>query len=140
MFDIRRGAIAVFVTLVGCATVHSSMMTSANKLGSSAYAFVGDAGRQFPHATEFAWQVQHFLQTVDRAGDRQVILAYEQLWDAYHALREEVEHSGSQHAQVDFKPVTQAFTHVARDIHWYADADSSIYARGGFQHDPYYDP
>ena len=139
MIDIRLSAIALLVSLVGCATVRSSMMTSANKLGSSATAFVGDAGRQFPHAAEFAFQAHDFLETVDRAGDRQVILAYGQLWDAYQALREEVERSGSQQAQGDFKTVTQAFTYVARNIRGYADADSALYARGGFQHDPYYD-
>jgi len=139
MIDIRLSAIALLVSLVGCATVRSSMMTSANQLGSSATAFVGDAGRQFPHAAEFAFQAHDFLETVDRAGDRQVILAYGQLWDAYQALREEVERSGSQQAQGDFKTVTQAFTYVARNIRGYADADSALYARGGFQHDPYYD-
>lgn len=115
-------------------------MTSADKLELSANAFVGDAGRQFPRAAGFAWQAHHFLETVDRAGDRQVILAYGQLWNEYQALREEVERSSSQPAQVDFKTVTQAFTHLARDIRGFADADNSLYARGGFQHDPYYDP
>jgi hypothetical protein len=127
-------------TLVGCATVQSSMMRSADNLGSSANAFAGDAGRPFPHAAEFASQARYFLETVDRAGDREVISAYERLWDAYHALRDEVERSGSRRAEAGFKSVTQEFTYVARDIRGYADADSSIYARGGFQHDPYYDP
>jgi len=55
-------------------------------------------------------------------------------------LQDEVEHSGSRRAEVDFEPVTQAFTYVARGMRRYADADTSVYARGGFQHDPYYDP
>jgi hypothetical protein len=33
-----------------------------------------------------------------------------------------------------------ALNHVALDIRGYADADGSVYARGGFPHDPYYDP
>jgi hypothetical protein len=140
MTDLRSSIILVLMTLVGCATVHSSMMRSANNLGSSADAFADEAGRHFPHAVEFARQAHYFLETLDRAGDREVISAYEGLWDAYHALRDEVARSSSPGAEVDFKPVTQAFTYVARDIRGYADADSAIYARGGFQHDPYYDP
>jgi hypothetical protein len=38
------------------------------------------------------------------------------------------------------KPVTRAFRDVVRGISGYADADSALYARGGYQHDPYYDP
>lgn len=140
MFDIRSSIILVLMTLVGCATVHSSIMRSADNLGSSASAFAVDAGRDFPRAAEFSNQAGYFLETVDRASDREVISAYERLWAAYHALRYEVEHSGNQRAEADFKPVTQAFTHVARDMRGYADADGSLYARGGFQHDPYYDP
>lgn len=140
MIAIRGSIVPVLITLVGCATVHGSMMRSADNLGSSANAFAGEASRDFPHAAEFASLANYFLATVDRAGDREVISAYEGLWNAYHALRYEVERSGSRQAQVDFKPVTEAFTYVARDIRGYADADGSIYARGGFQHDPYYDP
>jgi hypothetical protein len=140
MIDIRSSIIPVIMTLVGCVTVHSSMMRSANNLELSANAFAVDEGHHFPHATEFASRAHYFLETVDHAGDREVISAYEHLWDAYHALRDEVERSGSQRAEFDFKSLTQAFTYVARDIRGYADADSSIYARGGFQHDPYYDP
>ena len=56
------------------------------------------------------------LDQVDRAGDRDVILAYEQLWRSYQALRYEVERSDSRQAQVDLMPATQAFRDVVRDI------------------------
>jgi hypothetical protein len=140
MIDMRRNVISVLLALAGCATTHSTMMRSANDLERSVDAFVSDAGRDFPDAREFANQAHDFLETADRAGDREIISAYEHLWDAYHALRHEVERSGSRRAQVDFKPVTQAFIYVVRDIRGYANADSSVYARGGFQHDQYYDP
>jgi hypothetical protein len=140
MINIRRCVMPVLVALAGCATTHSTMMRSADDLERSADAFAGGAGRHFPDAREFADQAHHFLETVDRAGDREVIRVYEHLWDAYAALRHDVERSGSRPAQVDFKPVTRAFIYVVRDIRGYADADSSVYARGGFQHDQYYDP
>jgi len=140
MIYLRSSVVLLVMTVAGCATVHSSMMKSADNLRSSASAFAGDAGRDFPRAVEFASETHYFLAAVDHAGDREVISAYERLWDEYHALREDVERSNSQEAKVDFKHVTQAFTSMARDVRGYSDADGSIYARGGFQHDPYYDP
>jgi isopenicillin N synthase-like dioxygenase len=130
----------VLVTLASCATTHSNMMTSADTLEHSADAFAGDTRGYFRHAREFAEQAHDFRETIDRAGDREVILAYEQLWRNYQALRHEVERSDSEQVQADWKSVTRAFRDVVRDISGYADADSALYARGGFQHDPYYDP
>ena len=130
----------VLLTLGSCATTHNNMMTSAGRLERSADAFAGYTRGDFPDAREFADQAHDFRETVDRAGDREVILAYEQLWRSYQALRHEVERSDSRQAQVDLKSVTRAFRDVVRDISGYADADSALYARGGYQHDPYYDP
>jgi hypothetical protein len=130
----------VLVALASCATTHSNMMASVGRLERSADAFASDTRGYFRHAPEFADQAHDFRETVDRAGDREVILAYEQLWRTYQALRHEVERSDSRQAQVDLKPVTRAFRDVVRDISGYADADSALYARGGYQHDPYYDP
>ena len=140
MIDIRHSTLALLATFVGCATMHSGMMRSADTLGSTTSAFVAVAGDNLPHAAEFAGQAHYFVEAVDGAGDRQVISAYERLWNDYQALREDVRRSGSQQTRDDFKPVAKAFASVARDIRWYADADSALYARGGFQHDPYYDP
>jgi uncharacterized protein YifE (UPF0438 family) len=140
MTYLRTGVVLLVMAVLGCATVHSRMMKSADTLGSSANAFAGDAGRDLPHVVEFASETRSFLATVDQASDREVISAYERLWDKYQALREEVERSHSPDAHVDFKAVSQAFTDVVHDVRGYSDADGSIYARGGFQHDPYYDP
>jgi PHD/YefM family antitoxin component YafN of YafNO toxin-antitoxin module len=140
MIYLRSSVVLACMLVVGCASVHSRILKSADTLESSASTFVGQAGRDFPHAVDFARETHAFLATVDHAGDSAVLLAYEHVWDEYHALREEVERSNSPAASVDFKPVTQAFSSVARDVHGYSDADASIYARGGFQHDPYYDP
>lgn len=128
------------VALVGCATAHSDMMMSANNLRNNASTFLGNSGNQFPHASQFAGQVDSFLETVQSAGDREVILAYDRLWDLYTVVRIEVARSGSRQAEIEFTPVTQAFSHVAHDMQGYANADPVVYARGGFQHDPYYDP
>ncbi|HEV7445414.1 MAG TPA: hypothetical protein VGO18_22655, partial [Steroidobacteraceae bacterium] len=110
------------------------------RLERSADAFAGYTRGDFPDAREFADQAHDFRETVDRAGDREVILAYEQLWRTYQALRHEVERSDSRQAQVDLKSVTSAFRDVVRAMSGYADADGALYARGGYQHDPYYDP
>jgi hypothetical protein len=116
------------------------MMISAGRLERIADAFANDARGYFRDAPEFADQSHDFRETVGRAGDRDVILAYEQLWRTYQALRQEVERSDSRQAEVDLKPVTRAFRDVVRDMRGYVDADSALYARGGYQHDPYYDP
>ncbi len=128
------------VTLVGCVTANSDMMRSANNLRSNASTFVGNPGNQFPHASQFAGQADSFLEKVQSAGDREVILAYDRLWDMYKVLRAEVASSGSRQAEIEFKPVTQAFSYIVLDMQAYANADAVVYARGGFQHDPYYDP
>jgi hypothetical protein len=131
----------ILVVLASCATTHSkNMMISAGRLERIADAFSSDARGYFRDAPEFADQAHDFRETVDRAGDRDVILAYERLWRTYHSLRQEVERSDSRQAEVDLKPVTRAFRDVVRDISGYVDADSALYARGGYQHDPYYDP
>ena len=144
MIVVRSGVIVtsalVLVTLGSCATTHSNMVTSAGTLERSADAFASDTRGIFRNAREFADQAHAFGETVDRAGDREVILAYEQLWRRYQALRYEVERSDSPQAQADLKSVTWAFRDVVRNISGYADADSAVYARGGYQHDPYYDP
>lgn len=127
----------VLVALAGCAT-NSNMAASAGRLERSADAFARDTRGYFQDAPEFAGEAHDFRETVERAGDREIILAYEQLWRSYQVLRNEVGHSD--HRQADLNPVRQAFRDVVRDITWYADADTALYARGGFQHDPYYDP
>jgi hypothetical protein len=130
----------VLLTLASCATTRTQMMTSAGRLERRADAFASDTRGYFRDAPEFADQAHDFRETVDRAGDRDVILAYEQLWRTYQVLRHEVERSDSPQARVDLKSVTEAFRDVVRDIRGYADADSALYARGGYQHDPYYEP
>jgi hypothetical protein len=128
----------VLVALASCATTQSNMMTSVGRLERSVDAFDTDTHGYFRNAAEFADQAHDFRTTVDRAGDREVIVAYERLWRGYQALRQEVQGSDSPQAQVALKPVTQAFRGVVRGVSGYAD--SAVYARGGYQHDPYYDP
>ena len=132
--------VGLAVTLVGCVTAHSDMIRSVNNLQRNASTFVGNPGNQFPHASQFVGQADSFLETVQSAGDREVILAYDRLWDMYHVLRAEVARSGSRQAEIEFKPLTQAFSYIVLDMQGYANADAVVYARGGFQHDPYYDP
>jgi hypothetical protein len=128
----------VLVALASCATTQSNMMASVDRLERSADEFDTDTHGYFRNAAEFADQAHDFRATVDRAGDREVIVAYERLWRSYQALRQEVQGSDSPQAQVALKPVTQAFRGVVRGVSGYAD--SAVYARGGYQHDPYYDP
>jgi hypothetical protein len=130
----------VLVALAGCATTRSNTLTAAGRLQQSADAFDSDTRGEFPDSAAFADQAHYFRQTVDQAGDREVISVYEELWRRYHALRDEVNHSDSREARVALKPVTRAFRTVVTDMQGFADADPALLARGGFQFDPYYDP
>jgi hypothetical protein len=114
------------------------MVTSAGKLERSADAFANDSGGYFRAAPEFADKVRDFREAVERSGDREVILNYEKLWRSYQALRREVERSDIPQLRVDFESVTSAFHNVVGYLNGYAD--NAVYARGGYQHDPYYDP
>lgn len=129
------------VTLAACVATNSdNMKKSAARLERGADAFARNTRGQFRDAPEFADHARDFRETLDHAGDREVVLAYEQLWRSYQSLRHEVKRSDSQQAQSDLQPVTEAFRDVVRRISGYADADNALYARGGYQHDPYYDP
>jgi hypothetical protein len=140
-------AALVLGVLAGCATTHVPMMTSADRLERNAEAFANVTAHEsavtdpttgyLSDARGFAHQAHDFRETVeDRAGDREVTLAFEHLWHSYHALRDEVDRSDSRQAQVGLKPVTQAFLRVEHEMAGYAD--SALYARGGYRYDPYY--
>jgi hypothetical protein len=139
----------VLVPLASCGTTHGRMIRAADRLERNADAFDSDtryepdptysASGYFRDAREFIEEAHDFRQTVDSAGDQGVIFAYEHLWRSYHALRDEVDRLHSRQARADLKPVTEAFVDVQRIVkNAYSYADSTVYASGGYQFDPYY--
>lgn len=138
----------VLVPLGSCATTQDRMIRAADRLARTAEAFDSNTREldpthsgtgYFGGAREFVEQAHDFRQTVDTAGDQEVILAFEQLWRSYHALRDEVDRLRSRQARAGLNSVTEAFVDVQRIVkNGYSYADSALYASGGYQFDPYY--
>jgi hypothetical protein len=124
----------VLMALGGCATTHGNLTSSADRLERSADALnrdVRDEPASYSRDTrELADRAHDFRRMVEdrRTDDRDVKASFEQLSRSYHAVRDEVDHSDSRQAQVDFKPVTEAYLDVEREMGGYPD--SHRYARG----------
>jgi hypothetical protein len=136
------------VLVAGCETTHTRTARAADKLEQRIDAFAAGAcdqssaacfSQQLAAAHWFADQVQEFRETCENGGDQEVVFTFQRLWRSYHALRDEVYRLRDRQIQVDFKPVTQAFVDVQRDVkNGYSYAYPTLYASGGYVLDPYY--
>jgi hypothetical protein len=135
--------------LAGCTTTQTRTVTAAESLERSAEAFAAgtcyepsagcSTNRYLPAARAFADQAKRFGQTLQRAGDQEVVLAFERLWRSYHTLRDEVDRSPDRQARSELKSVTRTFIDVQRQVkNAYSYADPTVYASGGYTLDPYY--
>jgi hypothetical protein len=112
------------LALSGCVTTGGSLTSSAERLERNADALQDDArddrvsSAYSRDAQEFAAEARDFRQTVEdrRADDDDVEEAFRDLSRHYHALRDEVERSDSRDAELDFKPVTEAYLDVERSM------------------------
>ena len=153
MARMRGLVIATFgllcLALAGCATVHERILNAGDRLERNTNALASrasdDAGATDPvggysrAAREFANEAGNFRRVADVAGDRDVVLAFEELWRRYQTLRQEINRNQSPRAQADFRPVTEAFVEVQRVVrNGYSYADTALYARGGYYFDPFY--
>jgi DnaJ-class molecular chaperone with C-terminal Zn finger domain len=137
MFSKRFGlTIASFaaVGLAGCVTTHGNLESSAERLERSAVELQSDARNDsssgyYRDAQEFAAEARDFNRTLeDRRADREDVQdAFRDLSGRYHALRDEVERSRDREAELDFKPVTEAYLDVEREMRRVGDRDR--YAR-----------
>ena len=126
MFSKRIGlTIASFaaVGLAGCVTTHGSLENNAQRLERSAVELQADArndgsNNYYRDAQEFAVEARDFRRTLEdrRADDDDVEDAFRDLSSRYHALRDEVERSRDRDAELDFKPVTEAYLDVEREM------------------------
>lgn len=126
MFSKRIGlTIATFaaVGLAGCATTHGSLENNAERLERSAAELQADArddgsSGYYRDAQEFATEARDFRRTLEdrRADDDDIEDAFRDLSSRYHALRDEVERSRDRDAELDFKPVTEAYLDVEREM------------------------
>ena len=123
------------IGLAGCATTSGNLTSSAERLERNAVELQRDArddgasNGYYRDAQQFADEASDFRRTLaDRHDDRDDVRdAFRDLSDRYHALRDEVERSRDRDAEVDFKPVTEAYLDVEREMRKYEDHDR--YAR-----------
>ena len=124
-----RDSLLMFATvglmaLGGCATTGGSLTSSATRLERSAYALQDearddDARSGFQRdARELAEEARDFRRTVEdgRSSDADVNDAFGDVSRRYHAMRDEVERSRSRDAESEFRPVTDAYLDVEREM------------------------
>lgn len=118
------------VGLAGCVTTHGNLASSAERLERSSAELRADArndGSSGYHrdAQEFADEAREFRRTLEdrRADGDDVQDAFRDLSGRYHALRDEVERSRDRDAELDFKPVTEAYLDVEREMRRVGDRD-----------------
>jgi hypothetical protein len=118
-------AIAMMAALGACATTHGGLRSSADRLERNADALARDSRFESSgysrDARELAAEAHDFRRAVSdsRADRRDLDAAFEQLSHRYHALRDEVDRSDSREAQLDFRPVTEAYLDVERAMGGY---------------------
>ena len=119
---------AALAALAGCATTHGNLNSSAERLERNSYALARTSDRSdfasssYEHdARALADQAHDFRRVlIDRRSDsRDVEAAFSDVSRSYHALRDEVDRSDSTRARADFKPVTEAYLDVEREMGGY---------------------
>ena len=121
----RLPALAVsfaVLVLTGCATTHGSLTSSADKLQRNAEVLArnsrDDSSDFSRDARELAGEARDFRLAVTdrRADDRDVHDAFERLSKDYHAVRDNVERTHSRQAEIDLRPVTDAYLDIERAV------------------------
>ena len=108
----------------GCATTGGNLSSSASRLERSAYALQDEARDDDAHAgfrsdaRELAEEARDFRRTVEdhRSSRDDVREAFGDVSKRYHAMRDEVERSRSREADQEFRPVTEAYLDVEREM------------------------
>ncbi|WP_129642518.1 hypothetical protein [Peristeroidobacter agariperforans] len=112
------------MALGGCATTGGSLSSSASRLERNANALHDeaqddDARSGFQRdARELAEEAREFRRTVeDRSSSKEDMReAFSDVSKRYHAMRDEVERSQSREAEQEFRPVTEAYLDVEREM------------------------
>ena len=129
--------LAAVLGIAGCATTGGNLSSSSERLQNSAYELREDArdaganSNLTRDADVFAEEARDFREVVrdHRGDDDDVQDAFRELSERYHALRDEVERTRSSEADKDFRPVTEAYLDVEREVRGSNEYESDRYAR-----------
>ncbi len=138
----------VVAILSGCATSpHGNLARSADRLDHNAEALARDDHGRAGYASssysreadELAVKAHDFRRAVEdsHADRRDLGDSFESLSHTYHALRDDVDRADSRDAQLDLKPVTEAYLDVEREMGGYRDHDRVARDRDTRDRDPY---
>jgi len=129
--------------LGGCASTRANLSNAADNLEFNANTLVrdahDDAARTDYRATYardarvLADSAHDLRRTVDeRASDADLRVAFDHVSRSYHAVRDEVAHSGDLQAQRDFGAVTDSYRQLEHDLGIYPDRDRDREARADY--------
>ena len=131
-------AAMLMAVMSGCASSpHGNLARSADRLEHNATVLSRDdrggfaSGSYSREADALAEKAHDFRMAVtdSRADRRDLDGAFESLSRTYHALRDDVDRADSREAQLDLKPVTEAYLDVEREMGGYRASDRDRYAR-----------
>ncbi len=116
--------VVALMAMAGCATSpHGNLAQSSARLEQNADALSRDRDRTAStsyarEADELAQKAHDFRRIVQdsRADRRDVDESFESLSKTYHTLRDDVDRADSREAQLDLKPVTEAYLDVEREM------------------------
>jgi hypothetical protein len=124
------------IAVAGCVTTHGNLASSAERLERNADELTRDTREMYYGGTssyseaarELAEETHDFRETLANrnADERDVKAAFEHVSQTYHRLRDDLERVGGRDAQVDLRPVTEAYLDVEREMGGY---DRHRYAR-----------
>jgi predicted nucleic acid-binding Zn-ribbon protein len=117
------------LALAGCVSTGGSLTSAAERLERSTDALHDEARDErgssdySRDAQELAAEARDFRQTLEdrRADDDDIQDAFRDLSRRYHAVRDDIERSDSRDAELDFKPVTEAYLDVERGMSRYGE-------------------
>jgi hypothetical protein len=131
-------SVVAFAALTGCATTsHGNLVRSADRLEHSADTLARNDrtthyGESYAReARALADEAHDFRRTIqdDRGDRRDVDAAFADVSRTYHALRDDVDHSSDRDAQLDLRPVTDAYLDMEREMGGYHGGDRYAHDR-----------
>jgi hypothetical protein len=121
-------AAASLGALAGCVSTRGHLTSDTHQLESDARALAADAGPvpagpgvAYPtiyarDSVALADSARDLRHAIEDGADGDVRIAFDRVSRAYHAVRDEVEHSDNLQARNDLGPVTEAYRAVENDL------------------------